>query len=425
MIDMKGTNIKRFKFVKYFLTKSVLEKVVLIVIVGLVGILLWFQNYQILRKQRLNADIQIRSLNEQVDSLLQEKLNLQVENERLVEAYSLVATDSAVLKNESWESALVLYSGIKEKYDDYVKRGVDLEDYESDLSDVLDFLLNGDYEKLSQKVNELDSDFEKLLAIKVAEDKKKVEEMAKKKAAFVAVSAPVTNRPGAGYSRITVATEKGNFVTNLIMVDLGQVQVVTLTGNDGNCENNCVTKSLGTYVSENSGFAGINGTYFCPPDYGSCVGKVNSYDFPVYSSVYGKWINADKLFWNNRAMIGFSGSSARFCADAKICDPGVSAGIVNYPSLIDNGNIVVNPNSLSDSLKSVRGYRGAIGVSGNWLYLMVVRGATVPDVAYVMKALNISSGMNLDGGGSTALYYYGYKVGPGRSLPNAIVLKYR
>ena len=31
--------------------------------------------------------------------------------------------------------------------------------------------------------------------------------------------------------------------------------------------------------------------------------------------------------------------------------------------------------------------------------------------------------MNLDGGGSTALYDGGYKAGPGRSLPNAIIVK--
>ena len=124
-------------------------------------------------------------------------------------------------------------------------------------------------------------------------------------------------------------------------------------------------------------------------------------------------------------MMAFSGSSARFCADSSGCDRGgISAGIVNYPALINNGHIVVNPDSLPDVLKNNRGFRGAIGVSGNKLYLMVVRGATVPHVAYVMKALGIQNGMNLDGGGSSALYYNGYKVGPGRSLPNAVVLRY-
>ncbi len=45
------------------------------------------------------------------------------------------------------------------------------------------------------------------------------------------------------------------------------------------------------------------------------------------------------------------------------------------------------------------------------------------DAAYVMKALGAKDALNLDGGGSSALYLNGsYLVGPGRSLPNAIVL---
>jgi exopolysaccharide biosynthesis protein len=39
-----------------------------------------------------------------------------------------------------------------------------------------------------------------------------------------------------------------------------------------------------------------------------------------------------------------------------------------------------------------------------------------------MKALDMDNAMNLDGGGSTALWYNGYKVGPGRNLTNAILL---
>jgi exopolysaccharide biosynthesis protein len=51
----------------------------------------------------------------------------------------------------------------------------------------------------------------------------------------------------------------------------------------------------------------------------------------------------------------------------------------------------------------------------------MTRGATVPDTGYVFKALGADYALNLDGGGSSALYFGGYKVGPGRNLPNAIV----
>ena len=44
------------------------------------------------------------------------------------------------------------------------------------------------------------------------------------------------------------------------------------------------------------------------------------------------------------------------------------------------------------------------------------------EFAYVFKTLGAKGALNLDTGGSTALYYNGrYVVGPGRQLPNAII----
>jgi hypothetical protein len=411
-----------FKKPKLPITAHLLRELSLITILISLGVTVFTVEHQSSQKLQTN----LRAHISRIDTLNQQVGDLELQHDQLNEAYQLVSTDSAVLANEAWQNSVELYSAIEAKFNDYTKKGLDLEEYQDSLDSSLALLLKGKYDDLSTSVNELDTQFEDLMAQKIEEDKKKAAEAAAKQAAASVVSAPVSSSPGAGYSRITVSTEKGSFVTDMIMVDLGAVKVVTITGQDGNCDNNCVTKPLATYVAENSGFAGINGTYFCPPDYGSCAGKVSSFDFPVYNSVHGKWINEDKLFWSGRAMMAFpGGNQARFCADASGCNRGgITAGIVNYPALINNGHIVVNPGSLPDVLKNTRGYRGAIGVSGNWLYLMVVRGATVPHVAYVMKALGISNGMNLDGGGSTALYYHGYKVGPGRSLPNAVVLRY-
>jgi exopolysaccharide biosynthesis protein len=47
--------------------------------------------------------------------------------------------------------------------------------------------------------------------------------------------------------------------------------------------------------------------------------------------------------------------------------------------------------------------------------------ATMNDSAHVMKTLGMDNAMNLDEGGSTALWYGGYKLGPGRDLANAIL----
>jgi exopolysaccharide biosynthesis protein len=53
----------------------------------------------------------------------------------------------------------------------------------------------------------------------------------------------------------------------------------------------------------------------------------------------------------------------------------------------------------------------------------VVRGATVAEVAYVLKTLGLQSALNLDSGGSTAFYVNGkYVAGPGRQTPFGIIL---
>lgn len=342
---------------------------------------------------------------------------LQQENGRLLDAYVSVASESAAVELEEIKTNQGLITQLNAKISEYKKSGVNVTQVEKDMSGATDLLVTGKSVDLRTLITKLDGNLEKNLATKKEEDKKK---------AAAAASVPVTNSPAGGYSRITVTTSGGNFVTDVIKADLGSTSVITVTGNDGNCDNNCNVKPLADYIAEESGYAGINGTYFCPPDYSGCSGKVNAYDFPVYSTRYGKWINADKLFWNDRGMAAFSGLSPRFCANASGCDNGaISAGIVNYPTLVSGGNVVVNTGGLPASLTQTKGLRGGIGVKGSEIYLLVVRGATVADEAEVMKALGIEHGLNLDGGGSSALYYGGYKVGPGRLLPNAIVLKSR
>jgi len=53
--------------------------------------------------------------------------------------------------------------------------------------------------------------------------------------------------------------------------------------------------------------------------------------------------------------------------------------------------------------------------------LVIASGATVIDLGAVMEAMGMDYALNLDGGGTSALWYNGYKVGPGRNMPNAIV----
>jgi exopolysaccharide biosynthesis protein len=74
-----------------------------------------------------------------------------------------------------------------------------------------------------------------------------------------------------------------------------------------------------------------------------------------------------------------------------------------------------------DPKKGSRGNRSFVGATGSNVYIGVVHSATVAEAAIVLKDMGIQNALNLDSGGSTALWSGGYKVGPGRAIPNAIV----
>lgn len=199
--------------------------------------------------------------------------------------------------------------------------------------------------------------------------------------------------------------------------DLGSTTVVTDTANDSDCGSDCPTKALSQYISENGGRAGINGTYFCPPDYSSCGGKVNSFDFAVWNNRHKKWINASTLFWNGRGMMVFRPGSAQFFPNASAAGApsDITGGLTNYPSLLSSGQVLV-----SDGAKATR---GGIGFGGGKVFLVVARSSSFLDLANIFKSLGATDALNLDGGGSAALYDGGYRAGPGRSLPNAIIIR--
>ena len=100
----------------------------------------------------------------------------------------------------------------------------------------------------------------------------------------------------------------------------------------------------------------------------------------------------------------------------------MDAAISNFPLLL-RGGAVVDSEAVQTDYQRQRGYKGSIGTDGTSVFLVLVAGASVTDSAYVVQALGETDAMNLDGGGSSALFGDGaYRVGPGRQLPNAVVL---
>ncbi len=226
--------------------------------------------------------------------------------------------------------------------------------------------------------------------------------------------------PGSGFSYQLVKTDIGDFAVSIVSADLGSTRVIVDTATDGDCRDNCPVLSLGDYVARNGAFAGINGSYFCPASYPSCAGKTNSFDTLVMNK-NKKYINSDNNVYSNVPVAVFGSGYARFLGASSGWgrDTGVNGVIANQPLLLSGGNIAFGGGS--DPKQGSKGSRSFVGSRGSTVYIGVVSNATVAEVAIVLKAMGLENALNLDSGGSTALWSGGYRVGPGRNIPNAIL----
>src|SRR5207237_10127230 len=70
-----------------------------------------------------------------------------------------------------------------------------------------------------------------------------------------------------------------------------------------------------------------------------------------------------------------------------------------------------------------QGHNGATGTDGTYSDLTGVENGSRQESQAVLAALGVQDASNLDGGGTAAMWIEGqYTVGPGRLLPNAILL---
>ncbi len=250
---------------------------------------------------------------------------------------------------------------------------------------------------------------------------------AQPKAVAPPISTSLTNGDSQ-YQVLTVSAGGVNYTVNLATFNLasGQFQVITDTANDNDCTDSCPTKSLSSYVSERGGFAGMNGTYFCPVDYASCAGKTGSFYWKVWNSRLSKMINGSNGAFIYEPFLTFNGNTARYYTSWSDFSGGITAGISSSPGLVTNGQNTLDESKLDDKQRTVKSNRGAMGLKGQTLYLAIAKSATVIDLAKIMDALDVDSAMNVDGGGSSAMIFNNsYKVGPGRSIPNAIIIAKR
>ena len=257
------------------------------------------------------------------------------------------------------------------------------------------------------------------LSTKITAEQAKVAAAA---AAAIAKNVPVTNNPPASgsYSRQAVASDVGNFQVDIVAGDLSSTRVVVDTASDSTCGDNCPVLPLATYVSRSGAYAGVNGTYFCPASYPTCAGKTNSFDLLVMNK-NKTYFNSDNNVYSTNPAVVFGGSYIKFVTAAQQLgrDTNIDGILSNYPLLVFNSQISFGGNS--DPKQGSKGNRSFIASKGNTAYIGVVRNATVLEVAHVLKTMGMENALNLDDGGSTALWSGGYKVGPGRDLPNVIL----
>lgn len=234
-----------------------------------------------------------------------------------------------------------------------------------------------------------------------------------------------------------VTTPIGAFDVDLVKLRHDRFTMITDVAAASDCGNDCAAKSLSDYAADHGVSMGIHGTYFCPPDYADCAGKTYSFHGPVFDTASKTMINADDLQIHEGPMIAEAVDGRRFyfhrtkdfggSVDSfeSVHGAELQAAMANYPSLIEDGAIVVESEKrLDDGQRTIKATRGGIGWNGRSTFLVVARSATVVDLAFILRELGATEAMNLDGGGSAALLYDGtYKAGPGRQLPNVILFK--
>ncbi len=337
-----------------------------------------------------------------------EKIKVESQASKLEEELSELSEKEENKEYMEMKETYSLYNSLKLNLNRNEELGLDIAESLEKMEDLEGLLLEKDFDVLKEKmldvISSLDKDHEEYLASLRPQR--------------------VPRSDIEGYDFVNVNTERGSFGVHLVRVALSDVRVVTSSASEDSCYDNCPTKPLEEHVKDHGGYAGMNASYFCPPDYSACASKTNSTDFAFYNSGNGRWLHENALSWSKTGLATFRDNSATFYQrSSDYSGEPVTAGLSNYPALLSEGKVVVDIDDLTSYQTDIRGLRGAIGVDGSNLYLALVSDATVPETAYAMKALGAIEALNLDGGASSALYVNGtYAVGPGRELPIAIVL---
>lgn len=365
--------------------------------------------YRIYQKQqgiiRQNSDLnQQISGNQKTIADIQAEIN-RLNNEDLRQTNAQIKKEIADLK-AVYKSALTGYEAILNLED----RGSKITTLQTKFSSILNFLAKDDLSSaqktLADLTTEINTEKTRLASVAIAPITANVPE--------------IKDAPASGYRRQKVTVDGVSYLVDIISADLNTTKVIVDTASDGTCANNCPVLSLASYAARSGAYAGVNGSYFCPETYPSCADKKNSFD-TLLMNKNKVYFNSDNNVYSTVPVAIFSGNSARFinASSGWGRDTGVDAVIANRPLLVMDGNNMFS--GVGEEKEAIKSNRSFLGSSGNTGYIGVVHNATVAQSAKVLQTMGIKNAINLDSGGSTALWSGGYKVGPGRNLPNVVL----
>lgn len=213
----------------------------------------------------------------------------------------------------------------------------------------------------------------------------------------------------------------GNISVNLTEKTVNETQVyvadITISSSDylktalaQNSYGTNVTAKTSVTAGENNAILAVNGDYY----------GANSSGYVIRNGVvYRDSIREDAS--NGDLAIYKDGSFKIIYEDQVSADQLVQDGVINLlafgPSLVENGEISVSTNAeVGQAMAS--NPRTAIGIIDENHYIIVVsdgrtsesKGLSLYQMAEVMKSYGVKTAYNLDGGGSSTLYFNGQVI---------------
>lgn len=186
-------------------------------------------------------------------------------------------------------------------------------------------------------------------------------------------------------------------------------------------------EELSSLAKRHKAVVAVNGTFF------------NAYTDDAYKAPYGYIVSGGELKMkasgDKRAIFTYDSNLLASLIPGADFNDAFAAGTMEGalqagPRLVVNGKVAVDVKAegfKDPKILTGGGARSALGLTRDHkLILLTSGGATIPQLAEIMKQAGAYQAMNLDGGASSGLYYNGkYLTQPGRKISNALIVTYQ